>query len=102
MKVDNSSAIQLVKNPKLDQHIQSGFLPLDYVPSLEQMADGLTKPLPACQKMRDEFRMAARRNSANIRVPKVSAFLCELLTLMVDLCLVVLVSLHLHKSCGDL
>jgi len=99
MNVDNTSAIRLAKNPEFHQqskhidvayhptrqHIQSGFLQLDYVSSSEQIADGLTKPLPACthQKMKNDFRMAHRRNSANLRVPKVSALCCALLTLMV-------------------
>jgi len=90
IKMDNTSAIRLANNPEFHQrskhidvayhlsrqYVQSGFL-IDYVPSANQLADGLTNPLPTPkhQEMRKEFKMGSRKI--------ISSLFCALLIFMV-------------------
>jgi len=73
INMNNTSAIQLANNLEFHQrskhidvayhlareHVQSGFLKLNYVPSSDQLADGLTKPLASAkhEDMRKSFSM---------------------------------------------
>ena len=97
INMDNTSAIRLANNPEFHQrskhidvayhlareHVQSGFMKINYVQSSDQLADGLTKPLPGPkhEQMRKAFQMQPK-GVKNV-VSGVSAMFCALMTLLV-------------------